>query len=82
MATLYGKLAASAPWRAGNSKMARVQERALASLLEEGQDEGVFCSSKAKHSSGFGIAPPARRPIKPLLSGNAAACGFFLLHRS
>jgi hypothetical protein len=42
MATLYGKLAASAPWRAGNSKMARVQERAHASLLGEGQDEGVL----------------------------------------
>jgi hypothetical protein len=42
MAILYGKLAASVPWRAGNSKMARVQERAHASLLGEGQDEGVL----------------------------------------
>jgi hypothetical protein len=41
MATLSGKLAASAPWRAGNSKMARVLERAHASLLGEGQGEGV-----------------------------------------
>jgi hypothetical protein len=35
MATFDGKLAASAPWRAGNSKMARVLERAHASLLGE-----------------------------------------------
>jgi hypothetical protein len=52
MAILYGKLAASAPWRAGNSKMARVQERALASLLGEGQDEGVFVGMLDEQYSG------------------------------